>query len=141
MFKWYKQYKVNKIEKELHRIIRYNSHVAKCYEAYPNKGPLDEKFEIEFSDNHAIYMSYNEDLWNKFKDYGVNEELFNKHLETYKKAKYEYNNGKKRKKYIQEEKEERDKIDLYKKAILELKDEGKLHFNNMNLNGIKNKEE
>lgn len=141
MFKWYKQYKVNKIEKELHRIIRYNSHVAKCYEAYPNKGPLDEKFEIEFSNNHALYMSYNEDLWNKFKDYGVSEELFNKHLETYKKAKHEYNNRKKRKKDIKEKKEERDKIDLYKKAILELKDEGKLHFNNMNLNEVRNKEE
>ena len=71
-------------------------------------------------------MGYDKSLWKDFIKYNVNKELFDKQIRTCDMALNANDKLEKRIEKEKSEKKEREQIDLYKKAILELREEGKI---------------
>ncbi|MFC0903939.1 hypothetical protein ACFHWD_04435 [Clostridium sp. MT-14] len=123
IFKHYKLKKKQKIEQKINNIILFNKWKIQCYKEYPEKIKPPIK---EFSDSTGMARFYPKDTWEYFKKYNVNKNLFDKQLQYYDIAMDEYDKLEKRLKQKKLNEEERERINLYKKAILELKKEGKI---------------
>ncbi|BAO04733.1 ran family small GTPase [Clostridium botulinum B str. Osaka05] len=124
ILKWFKKRKKFKYERELEKFIDFNNYMTEKYKIYPKKikYPID-KYEEET----CICMCYSSEFLNKIrKKYNVDNKLIKEVLESEYIALEEQDNMAKRIKKINEEKEDREKIDLYKRAILELKEDGKI---------------
>ncbi|NCI19727.1 hypothetical protein EJM73_08825 [Clostridium botulinum] len=124
ILKWFKKRKKFKYERELEKFIDFNNYMTEKYKIYPKKikYPID-KYEEET----CICMCYSSEFLNKIrKKYNVDNKLIKEVLESEYIALEEKDNMSKRIKKINEEKETREKIDLYKRAILELKEKGKI---------------
>ncbi|HCL4447183.1 TPA: hypothetical protein N2D16_002788 [Clostridium botulinum] len=124
ILKWFKERKKFKYERELEKFIDFNNYMTEKYKIYPQKikYPID-KYEEET----CICMCYSSEFLNKIrKKYNVDNKLIKKVLESEYIALEEKDNMQKRIKKIKEEKGIREEIDLYKRAILELKEEGKI---------------
>lgn len=124
MFKYFKLKKKRKIENKLNKFILFNKWKMECYKKYPTKIEPPIK---EFSDYIAcLAMGYDESLWEYFRKYNVKRELFDRQKQSCDMA---LNAERKLRKRIEEDKfkkEEREKINLYKKAILELREEKRI---------------
>ena len=100
-------------------MVKYNKQQTRSYK--------ESTTEFSFDDNSpVIYMLYSEEYLTKLKNKGVNVDLIEWARETANQADIEF--GKMRKRITEYEKmeKERKQIELYKKAILELKQEGKI---------------
>lgn len=108
-----------KAERELLSHIDYNISRVKIF----NKIDLVTYDSLDSS----IYMCYNDDYLEKLRvKYGVNEELIKQVQKTSDEARDIHNLMTSRVQLAKANKKENDNIDLFKKAILELKAEGKL---------------
>lgn len=125
--KWYKKKKRQKYEKEIQNHIDFNNYQTNSYKIYPNEPKnIIQKYRRS-KNGWAICQCYGIKTLNKIYDrYNVSQELIDEVIETEKECLLEYHNMKDRIKKEKQLSEEREKIRLYKKAILELKNEGKI---------------
>lgn len=124
MFKWYKQKKKIKIENNIRDFIKFNKYKTEYYKNYPKgiNNPI-----VKFDNDCSIAKSYIKDACINFMDkYDINEYLVREQFKTHRIAIEEYHKMKSRVYQEKQQQEENEKIKLYKKAILELKKEGKI---------------
>jgi hypothetical protein len=125
MLDFYKRKKKEKAERRLNDYIAFNEYLIDYYSMYPRTMYI-RKPQVDFESDRKISYCYSESVWRSFERYGVSRELWDKQVETAHNAIKEYIEllcrEEDKKKQIEEERE----IKLVKKAILELKDEGKL---------------
>ena len=120
LFKYFKLKKKQKLEQQLKDIILFNKWKIQCYKKYPKHiNPPLKKF-INSSGMARLCM---QDQWEYFKRYNIDKKLFDKQLQYHDIAMEEYYKLEKRLKQKKLDEEERKQINLYKKAILELRKE------------------
>lgn len=124
IFKWLKEKKKEKYEDKIQYMISYNNYMINKYKMYPKKV---QELITEYEKETGICMCYQEDFLNKIHiKYNINNDLIQQLMMSDKTALEEYHKMQERNQKIKEEKETREKIDLYKRAILELKKDGKI---------------
>lgn len=124
LFKYFKLKKKRKLEQQLKKFILFNEWKIECYEKYPKKiEPPTKEF---LNDITCIAMGYDKGLWPSFSKYNVSKELFDKQIQTCDMALNAENKLKRKIENEKLEREQREQINLYKKAILELRKEDKV---------------
>lgn len=123
IFKHFKLKKQQKLKQKINTVILFNKWKIQCYKEYPKKIEPPIK---EFADSTGMARLYCKDTWGYFKKYDISKNLFEKQLYYYDIAMDEYHKLEERLKQEKLNEEEKEQIDLYKKAILELREEGKL---------------
>lgn len=123
LFKYFKLKKKQKLEQQLKDIILFNKWEIQCYKEYPKDiyPPLKK-----FINSSGMARSCMQDQWKYFKRYNIDKKLFDKQLQYHDIAMEEYYKLEKKLKQKKLEEEERKQINLYKKAILELRKERKI---------------
>ena len=124
LLEWYKEKKKQKYENQIQEFINFNNYQISKYRFYPNKPKNTiQKYEDEW----GICACYTTEALNKLHSkYNINQELINEMIKTEKECLIEYHKAKDRIKKEKQLSEEREKIRLYKKAILELKNENRI---------------
>lgn len=119
----YKKWRRNRIHEKLKSQIEYNK---KRINSFMNID--DDRAEILVTSTIEICYVYDREYLDKvIKKYNVDKKLVNESIRTSIVAKDEFNMAKKRYYKYSKKVDERVKVDLYKKAILELKSEGLLN--------------
>lgn len=123
MFKWYKDRKKSEIEAIIKEDIDFNEYKIKKYLTYPND--IDKHISYyDYSINCIAKCSYDYDTaWDYLKRFNVDESLYQRHLHIIRKTLEAEKIYSKKKLEIEEQK----KIDVIKKAIIQLKEEGKIN--------------
>ena len=123
LFKYFKLKKKQKLEQQLKGIILFNKWKIQCYKEYPKdiNPPLKK-----FINSSGIARLFMQDQLEYFKRYHIDKKLFDKQSQYHDVAMDEYYKLEKRLKQKKLDEEERKQINLYKKAILELRKEEKI---------------
>lgn len=118
----YKKWRRNKINEKLKLQIEFNRRRIDFFMNIDN-----DRAEILVTSSIDICHVYDRDYLDKvIRKYGVDKDLANESIETALLASDEFDNAKKRYYKYSKEADEKYKVKLYKKAILELKNEGLL---------------
>lgn len=113
LLKKYRKYKKNKYEKEIKEFIKYNN---KVIQKYKNNKSIR---------NYCVGKSFSITFYGELeKKYKIKRELLDEMFVSYRIAIREYTKMEERIENKKLEKENKEKVRLYKKAILELKKEG-----------------
>lgn len=122
MLKFYKLKRKEFYECQIRSHIKYNLIQIREYKLSLPSEPDDD---LRFENYPAIAKSYDSKVLEQFKiKYNVDSELIHESIKIYDLTIEEYNNFTARKDVYVAEVKEREKINCYKKAILELKQEG-----------------
>lgn len=119
MFKWYKNFMKQYFENKLKNMIEFNEYAINKYKSYPKEVKMISKFKEEL----AISMGYTENVWKGIKKYGIDKDLWDRHLDSCEEALIEFRKMEDRIKKEKLKEEERMLINACKNAILELKKE------------------